>query len=68
MKLSECRKENLLNNLETLNATVGGEMQDILKAEKEVKKYFPKVGIYLEYSDYTNKWYFANRKGNEIEL
>lgn len=68
MKLSEYRKENLLNNLEALNATVGGEMQDILKAEKEVKKYLPKIGIYLEYSDYTNKWYFANRKGNEIEL
>lgn len=68
MKLSEYRKDKLLNGLDILNTTVGGKLQDILKAEKDVKEYLPKIGIYLEYSDYTNRWYFADIKGNEIEL
>lgn len=68
MKLSKYRKEKLLNNLKKLNAIVGDKIENILKAEKEVEQYLPQIGIYLEYSDYTNKWYFADRKGNEITL
>lgn len=68
MKLSKYRKEKLLNSLESLNITVGGEIKDILKAEEHVKQYLPKIGLYLEYSDYTNRWYFTDRKGNEIKL
>ena len=43
-------------------------MSDIIKAEAEVKKHLPKIGLYLEYGDYTDRWYFADIKGNEIEL
>lgn len=68
MKLSKYRKEKLLNNLKKLNAIVGDEVKNILKAEKEVKQYLPSIGIYLEYFDCTNRWYFADRKGNEIIL
>lgn len=68
MILSKYRKENLLNSLKFLNDTVGGEIEDILKAKKQVEQYLTKIGIYLEYCDYTDRWYFADRKGNEIEL
>lgn len=68
MKLSKYRKEKLLNYLKILNTTVGRKVNDILKAKEEVERYLPKIGIYLEYSDYTNRWYFADRKGNEIKL
>ena len=68
MRISAKRKELLNNSLKTLNDTVGGNMADIIKAESEVKKHLPKIGLYLEYSDYTDRWYFADRNGNEIEL
>ncbi len=68
MRISKKRKNKLISSLETLNSTVGGNLADIIKAEKEVENSLPKIGIYLEYSDYTNRWYFADRTGNEIEL
>ena len=68
MRISAKRKELLNNSLKALNDTVGGNIAEITKAESEVKKHLPKIGLYLEYSDYTNRWYFADIKGNEIEL
>lgn len=68
MRISAKRKELLNNSLKALNDTVGGNMSDIIKAESEVKKHLPKIGLYLEYGDYTDRWYFADIKGNEIEL
>lgn len=68
MELSKLRKKLLVNSLSALNNTVGGKMNDIIKAESEVKRHLPKIGLYLEYSDYTNRWYFADKAGNEIEL
>ena len=68
MRLSEERKAILTVTLDALNKTVGGKISDITAAEAEVKKHLPKIGLYLEYSDYTNRWYFTDRKGNEIEL
>ena len=68
MRISAKRKELLNSSLKVLNDTVGGNMSDIIKAESEVKKYLPKIGLYLEYGDYTDRWYFADIKGNEIEL
>lgn len=68
MRISAKRKELLIESLKALNDTVGGNMADIIKAESEVKKHLPKVGIYLEYGDCIDRWYFADIKGNEIEL
>ena len=68
MKISAKRKELLNKSLAELNRTVGGNMSDITKAELEVKIHLPKIGLYLEYSDYTDRWYFADKNGNEIEL
>ena len=68
MRISAKRKELLIESLKVLNDTVGGNMSDIIKAESEVKNHLPKVGLYLEYSDYMDRWYFADSKGNEIEL
>ena len=68
MRISAKRKELLIESLKALNDTVGGNMADIIKAESEVKKHLPKIGLYLEYSDYTDRWYFADSNGNEIEL
>ena len=68
MRISSKRKELLSNSLKALNDTVGGNMLDIIKAESEVKKYMPKIGLYLEYGDCINRWYFADKNGNEVEL
>lgn len=68
MRLSEERKGILIVLLDALNKTVGGPMADIKAAEDEVKKHMPKIGIYLEYSDYTNRWFFADKNGNEVDL
>lgn len=68
MRISEQRKNKLLKSLKILNSTVGAKLENIIKAEREVINNLPEIGIYLEYSDYTNRWYFADRKGNEIEL
>lgn len=68
MRISTKRRVVLKVLLDALNKTVGGDMDDIIRAENELKNHMPKIGIYLEYSDYTNRWYFADRKGNEIEL
>lgn len=68
MRITKERKAVLLTLLDALNRTVGGNMSDIQAAETEVRKHMPKIGIYLEFSDYTNRWYFADRNGNEIEL
>ena len=68
MRISAKRKELLNNSLKALNNTVGGNMSDIIKAESEVKKHLPKIGLYLEYGDCTDRWYFTDRSGKEIEL
>ena len=54
--------------LDALNKTVDGKMSDITTAEAEVNKHLPKIGLYLENSDYTNRWFFADRNGNEVNL
>lgn len=68
MRISKKRKNKLLSGLKVLNSTVGVNLEDISKAETEVINNLPKMGVYLEYSDYTNRWYFADRVGNEIDL
>ena len=68
MRISAERREALNNSLMALNETVGGNMADITAAESEVKKHLPRIGLYLEYSDHTDRWYFADRNGNEVEL
>ena len=68
MRISTKRKEFLINSLKELNKTVGGNMADIIKAESDVKKHLPKVGLYLEYGDCIDRWYFADINGNEVEL
>ena len=68
MRISAERREALNNSLMALNETVGGNMADITAAESEVKKHLPKVGLYLEYGDCIDRWYFADIKGNEVEL
>ena len=68
MKISAKRKELLTNSLKALNDTIGGNMSDIIKAESEVKKHLPKIGLYLEYGDCTDRWYLTDIKGKEIEL
>lgn len=68
MRISTKRKELLSNSLKALNKTVGGNMSDNIKAESEVKKHLPKVGLYLEYGDCIDRWYFADKNGNEVEL
>ena len=68
MRISTKMKELLSNSLKVLNKTVGGNMADIIKAESEVKKHLPKVGSYLEYGDCIDRWYFADKSGNEVEL
>lgn len=68
MRLSEERKAVLTVALDALNKTVGGKMSEIIAAEAEVKKHLPKIGLYLEFSDYINRWFFADRNGDEVDL
>ena len=68
MRISKKRKNKLLSGLKVLNSTVGVNLEDISKAETEVINNLPKMGVNLEYSDYTNRCYFADRVGNEIDL